>query len=88
MSAQFYRLTRATLGILNQDGHKTPIRIPAGATIEVTLESLDTNRLVDVRWEDKTVTMFTMDLLDRGESVIGTAAGVGNPHDAGQRQDK
>lgn len=69
MRAQMYRLNTPTLGILEQDGHKTPITIPSGGMIELTLERIGGKGLAYVHWEGKSVMIFTTDLRERGELV-------------------
>lgn len=76
MLGQMYRLKTPTLAILAEDGQDTPVSssrglslttIPVGAEVEVIGGPLNGNRLVDVRWDAKTVMVFTNDLRDRGE---------------------
>ena len=70
MKGQIYRLKTPTLAIMTlDDGHKIPMTIPIGSTVEVTATDVNGNRLVDVLWEDKAVMMFTIDLRERGEVV-------------------
>ena len=67
------RLKTPTLGIISRDVHREPVTIPAGAIVKVVNGPLDSNRLMDVIWEDKTNTlmMFTQDLRARAEPVDG-----------------
>jgi hypothetical protein len=83
MLGQMYRLKTPTLAILAEDGQDTPVSssgglslttIPVGAEVEVIGGPLNGNRLVDVRWEDKTVMVFTNDIRDRGERVDAVKA--------------
>ena len=71
MRGQRFRMQTPTLAILSQDGHRIPVTIPQGATVEVIEGPLDGNRLVDVAWEGKTVMMFTIDLRERGARIDG-----------------
>jgi hypothetical protein len=71
MRGQRFRIQTPTLAILSQDGHRIPITIPQGATVEVVEAPLDGNRLVDVKWEGKTVMMFSIDLSERGARIDG-----------------
>ncbi len=66
---QRYRLKTPTLAIINQDGQNRPITIPHGAVVKVIDGPLDGNRLVDVKWDGKTVMMFTTDIRERGEQL-------------------
>ena len=71
MLGQRYRLKTPTLAIMAHDGQRIPITIPQGSTIEVIDGPLDGSRLLDVKWEGKTVMMFTMDIRERGERLDG-----------------
>ena len=69
-----YRLKNPMIAILTCDNeHKFAITIPEGGAVEVEAE-LNGNRLVDVTWEGKTLTMFTVDLQTRGEPVMPKSA--------------
>ena len=69
MVGQRFRMKTPTLAIMTQDGAKIPVMIPKGAEVEVLDGPLNGNRLVDVRWEGKTVMVFTNDIRDRGERL-------------------
>lgn len=67
-----YRLNAPILAIHSANessAHRTPIMVPAGATVTVTNGPLDGLRMVDVLWDDKTVMMFTADLRARGKLI-------------------
>ena len=66
---QRYRLNTPTLAIVNEDGHHHPVTVPLGAVVKVIDGPLDGNRLVDVRWDGKTVMMFTTDIRERCERL-------------------
>ena len=78
MKGQSFRLKTPTLGILSSDhGHRRPGTIPMNAIVTVVDGPFDnSNRLVDVLWEEKTIMMFTQDLRDRGEMIEGVAWGA------------
>ena len=65
MRGQRYRLQTATLAIIAHDGQNCPTTVPSGAVVKVVAGPLDGNRLVDVRWDGKTVMMFTTDIRER-----------------------
>jgi shikimate kinase len=67
MIGQRFRLKSPTLAIMTQDGANIAIMIPKGAEVEVIDGPLNGNRLLDIRWECKTVMVFTNDIRDRGE---------------------
>ena len=69
MIGQRFRLKIPTLAIMAQDHAKIPVMIPKGAEVEVIDGPLNGNRLVDVRWDGKTVMVFTNDIRDRGERL-------------------
>ena len=68
-----YQLTSPTLAIVIQaDETRIPITVPNGAIITVIAGPLDGHRLVEVRWEKKTVLMFTSDIRKCGTPVRNT----------------
>ena len=66
---QRYRLNTTTRGVFNQDGQKRPITIPPGAVVKVMNDPLDGNNLIDVKWDGKTIMMFTTDIRERCEKL-------------------
>jgi hypothetical protein len=74
MFSQRFRLKTATIAASFEDGKERVLYIPAGAEIVVT-GSLSNdgpiNREVSVEWEGNTLTMFAVDILERGERVRG-----------------
>jgi hypothetical protein len=53
------------VGVLSDNGKWVTVMMPAGARLEVASENLD-NGTVDIIWNDQRVTMFSIDLLQRG----------------------
>ena len=70
MPGNSYRLTTPTFGIVAEDGQRIPVTIPRGSVITLVDGPPDGDRLIDVTWEDKTVTMFTQDVRNRGERIV------------------
>jgi len=62
-----YRLTAATLGLVSEDERLVPVMIPCNATVIVEHGNPNDNRMVDVTWGEKTVSIFVQDLSLRGE---------------------
>ena len=69
MHEKRYRLNTPTLAILTTDGDKLPVIVPMGGIVQVHNGSLEDTQLVDVEWEGRTVSMFSIDLRARGERV-------------------
>jgi hypothetical protein len=69
-----YRIKTALLGIHSVDGMRIPIMIPVGASVLLELGPLDGTRMVDITWEGKTVTIFTVDLRERGTRLTKPTA--------------
>jgi hypothetical protein len=65
MRGQRYRFKTATLAIIKLDGQNCPTSIPSGAVVQVISGPLDGDRLIDVKWDGKTVLMFTTDIRER-----------------------
>jgi len=62
-----YRITNPTLALLQEDGHHVARTVPTGAFITVDSAAFGGEKLVNVTWDGKTVTMFTLDLRLRTE---------------------
>jgi hypothetical protein len=73
MPSQRFRLKTATIAIADEGGRERLLHVPAGAEIVVTesLEGEAPNRQVTAQWGRKTLTMFAVDILERGERVEG-----------------
>jgi hypothetical protein len=77
---QRFRLRSATMAVYAPEGFKGfkghALIIPAGAEI-VSVDPIETRpgfnrtKLIEVGWEGKTVRMFLLDLLERGERLDG-----------------
>jgi len=78
---QTYRIKTALLGIHSVNGVRIPIMIPVGASVILELGPLDGTRMVDVKWEGKTVTIFTVDLRERGTLLTKSADRAQSPTD-------
>jgi hypothetical protein len=63
-----YRLQSAILGITTDNGKRITITLPAQAVIEVISE-VAPDGTVDVLWNAHRVSMFAIDLRQRGRSV-------------------
>jgi hypothetical protein len=69
MIGKRYRLKSPSLAILELDGQNLPVTVPMGSVVQVKNGPLDGDRLVDVLWDSRTVSMFTIDLRERGEEL-------------------
>jgi hypothetical protein len=67
-SSKVYRLGTPTIGILNDNGKPVTITVPADALLEVAMENA-ADGTVDVIWNDQRVSMFVIDLQERGHLV-------------------
>jgi hypothetical protein len=63
-----YRLRVPTIGVVEQDGKRLTITIPANAVLELTTENF-TDGMVDVIWNDLRISVFAIDLAQRGQAV-------------------
>lgn len=73
MFGQRFRLKIATIATAIMDGKEIAFRIPAGAEIVVIdrlrVDSQAQPRRVKVEWNSQIVTMFAVDIKERGEPV-------------------
>ena len=73
---QHFRLTRAAMAIAQREGRNVAIMIPEGAVIEVMAGPFNGTRLMDVRYEDELIMMFTVDMQDHTELAEVEAVGM------------
>jgi hypothetical protein len=66
-----FRLTAATIAFFDEQGHQVVRAIPRGSVIRVN--SLPAEDFVEVVWEGKTALMFSEDVRERTERIIGAA---------------
>jgi hypothetical protein len=59
---EFFRLTLATMAIAQRDKRNVAIMIPDGAVVEVLGGPFDGVRLMDVRYNNEIIMMFTNDM--------------------------
>lgn len=69
MPAVRYRIVDPTMAQSFEAGHHAAFTIPAGTIISVEGADLNGNKLVDVIYDGKTVTMFAHDLRTRAEPI-------------------
>ena len=58
--------------IVSEDGKSTLVEIPAGAQLivqETLWAGADHTRKIEVHWQGQTVTVFAIDLRERGEQI-------------------
>ncbi len=73
MKDQSFRLSTATLCVSSGDGdQKMLVTIPKGSEIKLLGGYLDSNQLVDIEWEGKSLKMFAVDLRTCGTSIRAT----------------
>jgi hypothetical protein len=71
---QHLRLTRSAMAIAQRDARNVAIMIPEGAIIEVIGGPFNGTRLMDVRYEDELIMMFTDDMKTHTERVKSKGA--------------
>jgi len=67
-SPGLYKLGTPTIGVRNENGKRVTITVPTDALLEVTTEHVD-DGTVDVIWNDQNISMFAIDLQERGHIV-------------------
>ena len=77
LTGRRFKLESATLSIESANGKRQSSYVPAGAVIKVVSGPTSAgDRMVDVLWEGKVVTMFVMDVTVRGTEVLDDSGGV------------
>jgi len=69
MPIRKYRIVEPTIAMSEDHGRGVAYTILAGATVELQNGPLDGNKLVEVKWDGKSVLMFTQDLRQRARPV-------------------
>jgi hypothetical protein len=69
-----FALNKETMAVEIVDQKRVAHTIPADDIVQVTSLSLERGPMTDVLWNGRLVSMFTVDLLERGEEVFETAA--------------
>jgi hypothetical protein len=73
-NGELLRLTRYAMAIAQRDGRHTAIIVPEGAIIELMNGPFDGTRLMDVRYEDEQIMMFTDDMKTHTERIKSETA--------------
>jgi hypothetical protein len=75
LTGRRFKLQTPTLAIDGVDGKRQSSYVPAGAIIKVVSgPTSDGDRMVDVLWNGKVVTMFAIDVNVRGTEVLDESA--------------
>jgi ribosomal protein L21E len=61
-----FKLEKDTLAMGDVNGKRVVVRIPAGDIVEMVARPSVGNRMVEVRWQGRTVAMYAIDLKKRG----------------------
>ena len=69
LSGHLFRLSSSTLGIYSVDGLRIAVMIPEGVIIQVVSGPRAEDRMIDVMWEGRTLSVFTEDFLKRYTEV-------------------
>jgi len=76
MPQRMFKLNTYTLAFLDKNNRPSVVSIPANAVVTVVVGDADGNGLVKVRYGEKTLSMFAVDLCTRGDSH-GGSIGIG-----------
>jgi len=69
---EFFHLTSWAMAIAQRGGRNVSIMVPKGAIIEVLGGPFDGVRLMDVRYLDEIVMMFTNDMVNHTKKLVNT----------------
>jgi len=75
LTGKRFRLERPTLAIDGTNGKRQSSFVPAGAVVKVVSGPTSPgDRMVDVLWDGKIVTMFAIDVNGRGTEIVDESA--------------
>ena len=70
LTGKKFRLNRETISIETIREVRRVVMVPSGEVVTVLHgPSPDDKRMVDVRWNDRTLVMFALDIQGRGDEV-------------------
>lgn len=67
------KLKTPTFGVLAKNGHREAVTIPSDAVLTI-LSRAEGDPMIGVCWDEKNVSMFEIDLRERGEIVKAAAS--------------
>jgi len=75
LTGRRFRLERPTLAIDGVNGKRQSLFVPAGAVIKIVSGPTSAgDRMVDVLWDSKIVTMFAIDVNVRATEILDESA--------------
>jgi hypothetical protein len=74
MPQRMFKLNTSTTAILNDNNQPSVITVPANAIVTLVDGDAEGNGFVRVRFEDKLLSMFAVDLRTRCERMWGQSA--------------
>jgi hypothetical protein len=74
MPQRMFKLNTITLAIFDENDRPSVVSIPANAVVTLVIGDPDGNGFVKVRYGEKTLSMFAVDLRSRGERIAGQSA--------------
>ena len=74
MPQRMFKLNTSTTAILNENNQRSVVTIPANALVAIVDGDPNGNGFVKVRYRDKLLSMFAVDLRTRGERAWGQSA--------------
>jgi hypothetical protein len=74
LTGKRFQLGRETIALDVVDGKRTVVALPVGATIKIVSGPVDSDRMIDISWQGRTLTMFAVDLDTRGTEIKDVSA--------------
>jgi hypothetical protein len=74
MPQRMFKLNTSTTAILNENNQPSMTTVPANALVTLVDGDAEGNGFVKVRYEEKILSMFAIDLRTRGERMWGQSA--------------
>jgi hypothetical protein len=78
LTGKRFTLRKETLALLIAEGRRTAVQIPTGAIVKVVSGPKNSDGIVDVLWEGRTVAMFLVDVEARGTEITEQGQGASN----------
>ena len=74
MPQSMFKLNTCTMAIVDENNRPSLVSIPGKAVVTLVTGDADRNGFVKVRYAERTVSIFAVDLRTRGERILGQTA--------------
>ena len=74
MAERTFKLNTSTFAILCEKNQRSIVTLPANALVALVVGDMDSSGFVKIRYQNRVLDMFAVDLRDRSERVLKHSA--------------